>query len=154
MKYNSLGLNKVTFYSKEDDVGTKLSTTFILEWLHALLPDVPQNISETSDGCSEVLYFENVLTGAQLRCRIKSSSLTIESENPSVIAITKEYITKLATQRRMHLRDEVLTEETTVKRILAVLWPRLCHALSVTKMTDICISCSVAAQYMSKVRVE
>ena len=138
MKYNSLGLNKVTFHSKEDDVGTKLSTTFILEWLHALLPDVPQNISETSDGCSEVLYFENVLTGAQLRCRIKSSSLTIESENPSVIAITKEYITKLATQRRMHLRDEVQTEETTVKRILAVLWPRLCHALSVTKMTDIC----------------
>ena len=138
MKYSSLGLNKVTFYSKENDVGTKLSTAFILEWLHAILPDVPQNIPENNDGSSEVLYFENALTGAQLRCRINNNSLTIESENPSVIAIAKEYVTKLATQRRMHLREEVQSEETTVKRILTVLWPRLRHALSITKMADIC----------------
>ena len=132
--YVRTAVNRVTFRA-DGGASTQLAPSMALEWLAHILNDVPSRLSEDED--EAVFAFQNCMTGVETVCRLVSGTLVVESANPSAVAITKEYVSKFAIQKRSRVKEQVETEDGSVRIMLDLLWPRLQYRLSLARKMDL-----------------
>ena len=113
------------------------------EWLQYLLPDVPPRLAE--DIVEAKFNFLNCFTGSITICEINKSEFIIESENLSTLIIAKVIISKMASQSRLRIEENVTVEEETISELLKKIWPRLSYELSLSEKIEIIESLSEIA---------
>ena len=85
--------------------GPSLSLSTVLDWAHTLLPELPVRLPEET--AEARFFFVSAFTGAVAVCEVRRGELLLESENASAVAIAKEQISRLATQSRVQVSEQV-----------------------------------------------
>jgi len=105
------------------------------EWISVCLPEVP-NRADDDDGEVE-LFFRNAFLGSFLSCKYGDKEAVFKSDSISTIAILKEVITKLATERKIGIRTQFKINPDTVPAFLKLVHPKLEYQLQLKQKADL-----------------
>merc|ERR1712232_597161 len=117
---DSRELNAITFNGK-------FTARQMHEWLSFCLPEVP-NRSDEDEGATE-LFFRNAFLGSLLSCKYANKKAIFKSDSISTIAILKEVLTKLATDRKISVNTKFEINMETVPAFLRLVHPKLEYQL-------------------------
>jgi Bardet-Biedl syndrome 7 protein len=105
------------------------------EWISVCLPEVP-NRGDDDDGEAQ-LYFRNAFLTSFLSCKYSNKKAVFKSDSISTIAILKEVITKLATERKIGVRTQFKINPDTVPAFLKLVHPKLEYQLQLKQKADL-----------------
>ncbi|XP_014678211.1 PREDICTED: Bardet-Biedl syndrome 7 protein homolog [Priapulus caudatus] len=99
-------------------------------WIAACLPDVAERPGAGEAAC---LHFVSTFLDTQLECMYRKGEAVFRSDNVSTISILKDFITKEATARKIHLEINYEVSDDSVSHVLATIHPKLEHQLALAK---------------------
>merc|ERR1712150_238107 len=105
------------------------------EWISVCLPEVP-NRGDDEEGEVQ-LFFRNAFLTSFLSCKYGNKKAEFKSDSISTIAILKEVITKLATERKIGVRTQFKINPDTVPAFLKLVHPKLEYQLQLKQKADL-----------------
>jgi Bardet-Biedl syndrome 7 protein len=114
----------------------KFSQTDAYLWLAACLPDFP--MQPHSDSPTSTYYFTSCFVGTSLVVVVGDNSVSLSSDNLSVITIIKEQLTSKATLKKIGIDiADPRIDDASWQRNLALLHPKIQEQYSIAQKNQL-----------------